>query len=209
MNGLRSAWVVGALCLAVSTAQAGTIPDPKILVMGSGYSEVLHDLDFTFAANPSGGGSLDFFNASGVDWAELSIATAMPYGIIGNVWVALNSPQYYNVASDLFTDSALSFGTSSLTIRLFGLDSQHPGIRFTGGNPGGNPGGKADNEAPYGSHFFINLDNTDTPDVGGWLGEGGEPLAFRATATPAPEPGTFVLVLGGLLALGLRFRRRR
>lgn len=209
MNRLRVAWVVAALSLAVSAAHAGTIPDPKILVMGSGYSTPVYGLSFTFAANSSGGGSRDFCNASGIDWVELSIATAMPYGWVEGVWVALDSPAYYDVGSSLFTDSGLSFGTNSLTIRLFGLDDGHNGIPFIEDPPG--PGSKAelDNEDPWGSHFFISLDNAQTPGVGGWLGKNQNPLVFGATANPVPEPGTFALVLGGLLVLGLRSRRGR
>lgn len=56
MGRLRHAWVVAALSLAASAVQAGTVPDPKILVMGSGYSTPLYGLNFSFAAKSTGGG---------------------------------------------------------------------------------------------------------------------------------------------------------
>ena len=191
---------------------AGSIPDPKILVAGSGYSEVLYELNFTFAANATGGGSFDFYNASGVDWVELSIATPMPYGFIDDVWVALDSPTYYDVSSDLFVSSALSFGAGGLTIRFSGLDDGHNGIpsldrSLKGEAEDDDPD---EPEGPRGSHFSVNLDtDPGTPGEGGWLGLESSPLAFAASANPVPEPGTFVLVLGSLLAVGLGSRRRR
>jgi hypothetical protein len=205
MNRLRLTWVVAALSLAASATHAGTVPDPKILVAGSGYSEALYELNFTFAANSTGGGNFDFYNASGVDWEDLSIATAMPYGFIDDIWVALDSPTYYDVSSNLFTDSALSFGPNSLTIRLFGRDDGHNGIPFTPFTPGN----KLESEDPWGSHFFISLDNYEHPGIGGWLDENAAPLAFNATANAVPEPETIVLLLGGLLAMGFRSRRGR
>jgi hypothetical protein len=203
MNRLRFAWVVAALSLAASVTHAGTVPDPKILVAGSGYSQALYEPDFSFTANSTGGGSFDFYNASNIDWENLSISTAMPYGFIDDVWVALDSPTYYDVSSDLFTGSSLSFGSNSLTILFSGHDGGHPGIPsviFI-------PRDKGDYESPKGSHFSVNLDNDGTPGLGGWLGEDGGPLVFNATANAVPEPGTIVLLLGGLLAMGLRSRR--
>ena len=173
--------------------------------MGSGYSEDLYGLAFNFASTTNGGGNFPFHNASGVDWWELRIATAMPYGYVDDVWVALDSPTYYDVASDLFTSSALSFGDGGLTIRLWGLDDGHTGIPSTSFGPGD----KSDREGGWGSHFTINLDDGETPGTGGWLGESHGPLAFSATANPVPEPATFALVLGGLLVLGFRSRRQR
>ena len=203
MNRLRFTWVVAALSLVASATHAGTVPDPKILVAGSGYSEALYELNFTFAANSAGGGNFHFYNASSINWENLRISTAMPYGFIDDVWVALDSPKYYDVSSDLFTGSALSFGSNSLTILFSGHDDGHPGIPsvvFI-------PQDKGGFESPKGSHFSINLDDDGTPGAGGWLGEDGGPLVFNATANAVPEPGTIVLLLGGLLAMGLRSRR--
>lgn len=129
----------------------------------------------------------------------------MPYGEIGGIWSPLDSPNFYDVSSDLFTNSALSFGKGSVTILLSGLDDGHGGIPSTPGIPGN----KSRDEDPWRSHFSIGLDNDPgIPDVGGWFDENRYPLTFRATANPVPEPGTFVLVFGGLLAMGLRSRRR-
>jgi hypothetical protein len=209
MNALRFALVIGALSLSVSAAHSSTVPDPKILVAGTGYSQPLYELSFTFAANSTGGGSFDFQNASGVDWGELDIMTSMPYGYVDGSWVPLDNPAYYEVASDLFASSALFFGANSLAIRLFGLDGEHHGIPYSPFfPPGKSEDGKSD-APPFGSHFLINLDNADTPGVGGWFDANHGPLSFDGVATPVPEPGTFALVLGGLLAIGLGSRRRR
>jgi hypothetical protein len=203
-------WAAVALLLAVSVVHAQSVPDPKIIVQGSGYSQVLHGLTFTVAANAKGGGSASFYNASGLDWGELTLETIMPYGLLDGTWSALDCPRFYDVTSDLFVDSALSFGPSSLTIRLFGLDDEHPGIPFT--DEVGEPG-KHVESGPRGSHFSINLDNSGTPGAGGWFGSDHKPLVLSATATPAispvPEPATIGLVLVGLLAIGLPCLRRR
>lgn len=207
MNTLRISAIAVAFTLAVSAAQAGSLPDPKILIAGSGYSQTVYELNFSFGANATGGGSFDFFNSSGIDWAELNLATAMPYGYVDDVWRALDSSLYYDIQSDLFASSALSFGTNGLAIRFYGLDESHPGIPSAGmgklHKSDNDPGGP-----PWGSHFSINLDNPGTPGEGGWLGANRDPLSFDAAAAPVPEPATFALLFGGLLAIGLRYRRR-
>lgn len=206
MKTLRIVWVVAALSFATAAARADAVPDPKIIVQGSGYSQGLYGLDFAFVANSTGGGSFDFSNESGIDWTELNISTAMPYGYTNDGWAALDSTSYYTISSELFTSSALSFGTNSLTIHLFGVDDGHGGIPFTGAVPMN----KSEGEAPWGSHFSINLDNNPLdPGIGGWLGADHSPLGFDGTANPVPEPGTCALLLGGLLALGLRSRRKK
>ena len=199
------AWILGILSLAASVTHAGAVPDPKILIAGTGYSEILYGPNFGFTSNPTGGGILDFVNASGFDWLQLSINTTIPYGYVDDVWVALDSPQYYDVSSELFADSVLLFGDNSLTIHFFGVDVDHPGIpyaEFFSGN-------KDQIDPPFGSHFTIGLDNDNTPGVGGWLGPDHGPLTFGASANPAPEPATGALLLGGLVALGICLRRSK
>jgi hypothetical protein len=203
MNTLRTVWLVAALVLVASVARASGTPDPKILVAGTGYSQTLYGPTFGFAANATGGGNFDFLNNSGQDWTELHITTAMPYGYLGESWVPLDNSEYYDVSSDLFTDSAIRFGASTLTIDLFGLDVEHNGIPTAILKQGG--AGKDG----WGAHFLISLDNIDTPEVGGWFGVDHAPLSFDASANPVPEPGTFALLLGGLVVGALCYRRGR
>jgi hypothetical protein len=210
MKTLQTVFVVMALLVVTGAARAERTPDPKILIAGAGYSQVLTSPLFSFTATSGGGGGFDFENASGLNWEALTLALSMPYGLVGGSWTPLNSPEFYDIASDLFVSNSIDFGPNDLTLRFWGVDDSHPGIPTVFG--GHDPGFRDDEPEPPGSHFFVNLDDSPSnPDVGGWLGENHDPLTFQATGsvTPIPEPASGLLLLGGVLALGLGGRRRR
>jgi hypothetical protein len=117
------------------------------------------------------------------------------------------------VESNLFVSHRVTFSSdfSTVTILLYGINSDFPGIRF---DPNLFPPEEDEDlrlrlPIPFGSHFYISLNNSDqefdaTDGFGGWVA--GE--KFFATAN-VPEPGAFTLLLSGILGLGVPLARRK
>ncbi len=187
------------MALAVPLALADPI-DPRMVVGGSATSEPILGLTFQFKVNQSGGGFFDFANVSGINWTNLSLTTKTP--LDGNS--PITDLKAYNISSDLFVNNTIIFSSdfSNITILFFGTDPNHPGIPF-------DPKYKeflnnsCEWQPPFGSHFYINLNNVCS-DRGGWV-----PGATVYGAANVPEPGTLTLLLSGILAIGISVSRRR
>jgi hypothetical protein len=213
MKVFRSVALLGILLIAVSAAYADGIIDPRIVIGGDTASVGVLS-SFSFMSNANGGGlyadtpntqgnggigvptfGTGLYNASGVDWTSLLITAPIPNAGPNGLYI---------LQSTLFLNATISFSSNTLSI-LFS------GTGFAGGNSDLRfiaPGIKA------GDHFLIDLNDVTGVDGGGWL-SGGSPMIFQAQANPAqanlvPEPGSFVLLLGGLgmLAAGLARRKR-
>jgi hypothetical protein len=200
--------IVGLMALAIPMALANPI-DPRIVVGGRAASEPIFGLTFHFNVNGNGGGFFDFANASGIDWINLSLTTRTP--LDGNN-DPITNPEDYNISSDLFASNRILFsnGFSNITILFFGIDANHPGIPldpafeeeedFVFAN-------EVEDNPPFGSHFYISLNDGDDFDPngrGGWV-----PGATVYGAANVPEPGTLTLLLSGILAIGISVARRR
>ncbi len=206
----RITLMVALILFAAGTASAGGDPDPKILIAGTGYSQILISPYFSFTATSTGGGTFDFLNGTMLDWEELWLDVALPYGWIDDAWVPLNSSGYYDLGSELFLSNSISFVDDGVTLHFWGVDESHPGIPGAPIIPGLDFRDQGSDSTA--SHFSIILDDSPgVPDVGGWLGEDHQPLTFSALggSAPIPEPTSGILVLSGLLVVGLGVGRRK
>lgn len=197
MKAFRLVTVLGLFLVAASAAYADGIVDPRIVIDGDTASHGVQSA-FTFASDQNGGGfygasnETGFFNDSGVDWTSLLITAPIPNAGTGGLYI---------IQSNLFLHATISFSDNTLSILFWGTGFADGGDSFSSEFCA--PGIKA------GAHFSIDLNDLTGTDGGGWLSTTGSPLVFQAQAN-VPEPGSFVLLLGGLgvLAIGLARRKR-
>jgi hypothetical protein len=175
--------------------------------------------------------NVGLYNATYDDWTRLLITSSAPDGYSNS-----NLASFFTIQSDLFwsADVWLLPNTGdtrpTLNILFWGTGPRPFGNEVRPGILGcSTPAGANVTVCP--GHFYIDLNDVRGIDGGGWLVYG-SPMIFSATAStdtsipdlpegglrieplavppnPVPEPGSFVLLLGGLGLLATGFRRMK
>jgi hypothetical protein len=214
MRYFRGILVFAVLICTVSIALADGIPDPRIVIGGDYASTPVYGANFSFTSNSLGGGYYGdypqnygpggFVNVSNADWTSLVITVPTPTDNSGAYITAREAYDVdaYTARIFRFWDIQFSGDNSLLTILFWGTGfyiSGETGIFYTGIPT------EAGEEYLAAAHFSINLNDEGTnPDGSGGWKRGDQGLAFSATANAIPEPATFSLLLGGVIALGVR-----
>ena len=202
---VRSLLLLGSLILLPAWARA----DNMSFDGGSGCSDppITSQQFFLPPANATGGMCRAFGNHSGTTFTSLKFTTAFPNANPNDALVCSPAPFFlncdFNVDGRPVPSGSHITSGQTITVEFFGTNADHLGIP--------DAGSATDN-------FFINLNNPVCPPTGGpctqpfsdtaagdWL-VNGSPVTFTGAANGVPEPGTWMLLLGGVGALLARPR---
>jgi hypothetical protein len=193
MNRILSL-VICALAFS-GTIHANSVPlsDPKIVIGRGSDSTPITSLTFGVQIDPTGGGILNFDNATGRNWTGLILTIQFPNAVAAKA--AGVSCSNGDVLSNIFTAC-----TSERHGRTLTIDLAHGEIKFCSTSP-----------CPLDSEFFIDLND---PNIhchngkGGWKGDVIEAQAL--TAATVPEPATLLLQgigIGGICGIWVQRKR--
>ena len=174
---------ITVLSFAITVLVKADPIDPIFDMGDPGIGLPITSTTFSFGANGSGGGFLQFMNESGADWFGLAVQVTQPTGTI----ISCSGGPFF---SDCLISSIDQGNGSSLFSLNFTSRVKLSGIT-------------------NGEYFTINLNNlvngvqpTDPNGTGGW----GPSADFNAQVTDSlpsvPEPATWVLLFSGLLITG-------
>jgi hypothetical protein len=220
---VRGLLLLGSLVLLPAWARAADMSFDG----GSGCSDppIFSQQFFLPPANATGGLCRAFGNHSGTNFDSLKFTTAFPNANPRDTFLCSADPFF--LSCDFIVDGTIFHSgdlispgpTNTITVEFFGLDRPGPGATHNGIPVV--PACPPTIECGPGDNFFINLNNpvcdanggncrqpfSDTA-AGDWL-VNGSPLVFSGAANGVPEPGTWMLLLGGIGALLARARLAR
>lgn len=184
----RAVLVSSLVFLGAVVTQADSISpgDPKIIV-GRGVDSIsITTLQFSVPVDTSGGGIFDFDNGTAFDWSGLKLTITFPNAV--DAKAAGVSCSNGDISSDIFSDCTSERQGRTLTIFL------------TGGEIAPCVG----SSCPIDSEFFVDLNTGghNPHGQGGWKTD-----TIEVQALTTPEPGTLVLLVAGLGAFWVPWKR--